>query len=102
VDRSDLSCDVNFHVVKYGDKMDTSKVVWVVCLALVIALGIPAALYVAYSHGNQTGWIEMLQRAAGRARQPWQGEDNDLAELSRRVNELRGDKPREEKTENEG
>jgi hypothetical protein len=82
--------------------MDTSKVLWVVCLAMVIAIGIPAALYAAWSHGNQAGWIEMLQRAAGRARQPWKGEDNDLAELSRRVNELRGDKPKEEKTDHDG
>jgi len=81
--------------------MDTSKVVWVVCLALVIALGIPAALYVASSHGDQTGWVEMLQRAAGRARQPWKREDDDLAELSRQVKKLRGDTPKEEKTEDD-
>jgi hypothetical protein len=87
---------------KYGDEMDTSKVIWVVCLALVIALGIPAALYAAYSHGNQTGWIELLQRASRRARQPWKGEDSDLEELSRRVNDLRGGKPKEEKSDHDG
>ncbi len=82
--------------------MDTSKVFWVVCLALVIAVGIPAALYAAYSRGNQTGWLEMIQRAAGRARQPWEGEDNDLAELSKRVNELRGDKPKDIESGHDG
>ncbi len=81
--------------------MDTSKVVWIVCLALVIALGIPAALYVATSHRDQTGWAEMLQRAARRARQPWKSEDDDLVELSRRVKALRGESSHEEKTEND-
>jgi hypothetical protein len=81
--------------------MDTSRVVWIVCLALVIAIGIPAALYVATSHGDQAGWAEMLQRAAGRARQPWKSEDDDLAELSRQVKALGGDKPEEEKTEDD-
>jgi hypothetical protein len=69
--------------------MDTSNVALVVCLTLLIVVGINAALYVALRRGKETGQIELLRRAARRARQPWKYEDDALQELSRRVADLK-------------
>jgi hypothetical protein len=70
--------------------MDSSKVTLVVCLALFIIIGVNAALYVSLSRDKRsTGQIEMLRKAARRARNPWETEDKALEELSRRVAELK-------------
>jgi hypothetical protein len=76
--------------------MDTTKILLVVCLTLVIVIGINAMIYAALRRGNDVGQIELLRRAVRRTRQPWQAEDEALKELAQRVAELkekgRGDK----------
>ncbi|HJW90768.1 MAG TPA: hypothetical protein VJ436_09020 [Anaerolineales bacterium] len=65
--------------------MDIGRVTLVVCLTVLIVVGINAAFYVYLRKGNEAGQIELLQRAARRARQPWENEDQALQELSKRV-----------------
>ena len=65
------------------------NVVLVLCLAALIGLGIPAMLYAGLRRRGQIGQIELLRRATSSARQPWQKEDSQLAELSKRVESLR-------------
>lgn len=73
--------------------MDLNRAGLVVCITLFIVIGINAAIYamVMRRRSNGTvGQIELLQRAAKRARDPWEQENTDLKELSERVAGLRG------------
>jgi hypothetical protein len=69
--------------------MDSGKAALVVCLTLFIVIGINAAIYVSFTRKNTTSQIELLRRAAQRARDPWEKENTDLKELSQRVSELK-------------
>ncbi len=69
--------------------MDPSRVFLVVCITLFIVVGINAAIYVSVTRKNSIGQIELMRRAANRARDPWKPEDDNLKELSRLVSELK-------------
>ena len=69
--------------------MDLNGVPLVICLTVFIVIGVNAALLVALRRGNEAGQIELLKRAASRARQPWKHEDEALKELSKRVADLK-------------
>lgn len=60
-----------------------------ICLAVVIGLGVPAMLYTGLRRGGTVGQIELIKRASDRAGKPWKAEDDQLAELSRRVEKLK-------------
>lgn len=62
---------------------------WIVatCLILLI-IGVNLGLLAALRHRNVHNQFESLSRAIRRARQPWQEEDEQLKELSRRVADL--------------
>ncbi|MEX2142957.1 MAG: hypothetical protein WD740_00045 [Anaerolineales bacterium] len=66
-----------------------SNIILVLCLTALIGLGIPAMLYAGLRRGGTVGQIELLRRASRQARQPWQREDSQLAELSQKVEALR-------------
>ncbi|MGH2581868.1 MAG: hypothetical protein ACRDFQ_03105 [Anaerolineales bacterium] len=68
--------------------MPDSKVLLVLCLTGLIGLGVPAMLYAGLRRGD-TGQFEMIKRARSVARKPWKTEDDQLSELSRRVEALR-------------
>jgi hypothetical protein len=67
----------------------TSGGVIAICLAVVIGLGVPAMLYAGMRRGGTIGQIELIKRAGNRAGKPWKAEDDQLAELSRRVEKLK-------------
>jgi len=69
--------------------MDPSRVFLVVCITLFIVVGINAAIYVSVTRKNSIGQIELMRRAANRARDPWKPEDDNLKELSRLVSDLK-------------
>lgn len=60
----------------------------VLCLVLVLGLGVPISMYLAGRRGESIEQIELLKRAANRARSPWKSEDEDLKELARKVKEI--------------
>lgn len=68
--------------------MDTSKAWMVICITVFLVVGVNAWIYAAVSRRGSIGQIELLRRATQRAKDPWQGEDNDLAELSRLVKDI--------------
>lgn len=82
--------------------MDTGKAALVICLTLIIVIGVNAAIYASLRNRSTVGQIEMLRRAVRRARNPWEHEDNDLLELSRRVAALKGESMDEEGGETAG
>ncbi len=74
-------------------KMDPNKAMLVICLTIFIVVGVNAAIYAAFRRGNEANQIELLRKAASRARQPWVNEDRALEELSKRVADLKRRKP---------
>jgi len=69
--------------------MDTTKIILVVCITLAAVAIINAAIFAALRRGNESGQIELFQRAVRRSRQPWQTEDDTLKELAKRVEDLK-------------
>jgi hypothetical protein len=79
-------------------ELDPAKAGLVICITLFLVVGVNAAIYVGLARRRGIGQIEMLRRASDRARRPWEQEEKDLEELSRRVAALRrpgGDEDRE-------
>jgi len=62
-----------------------------IALLIVIALvvGVNGLLLVALRKGRDIQQIQLWQKAAHRARDPWQPENDDLAELSKLVSQLK-------------
>jgi hypothetical protein len=77
--------------------MDTGRAAIVICVTLFLVIGINAAIYVAFVRKNSVSQIELMRRAAERARDPWRPEDEDLKELSRLVEQLKDDHREEKK-----
>jgi hypothetical protein len=73
--------------------MDFTRALIIVGLALGLVVVINLGLYLLLTRKNTFFEIDLFRKAAGRARQPWQSEDDALEELSERVKHL---KPRPE------
>lgn len=73
--------------------MDMQKAGLVICLTVFIVIGINAVLLVSLRRGNEASQIDLMRRAAERARQPWAKEDEALKELSTLVSGLKNFRP---------
>ncbi len=70
--------------------MDFGKAFLVVGITLAIVVLFNVLLYLwAVRRRQGPGEFHLISKAAKRVRNPWQDEDDDLAELSRRVGPLR-------------
>jgi hypothetical protein len=76
--------------------MESAKIYLIVCLAVFLAIAIPAGLYFSLRRGREAGAIDLMKHAVGRARHPWEDEDEALAELSRRVAGLKEERQSED------
>ena len=74
------------------------KVIIALSIVIILVIGVNGLLIVALRKGRDIQQIQLWQKAVHRARDPWQGENKDLAELSRLVSQLK--KP-EEKAEDQ-
>ena len=72
--------------------MDIDRATIVICLTLFIIIGINAAIYASFRRGTQFTTVDLLRKAAKRARDPWKVEDQALQELSDLTSQFRGDK----------
>lgn len=68
--------------------MDTTKLI-IAGLVILFVIGLNIGLIRAARRGLFHRDIEMYRRVAGRAQDPWQKEDQDLAELARLVSKLK-------------
>ena len=68
------------------------KVTLVIGLTLIIVIGVNVILYFAVRDRSLPHQIELFRRAARRARNPWQDEDDALGELSDLVSILENSK----------
>lgn len=74
-------------------ELDTSRVVLIVCLTIILVVGINAMLYAALRRGEEASLVELTRRAFKNARNPWKEEDDALQELARLVGKLKEEKP---------
>jgi hypothetical protein len=64
----------------------------VACLSIALIFGVPAVIYAYLVRGDFYGQINMFKNAGKRAQNPWKPEDDSLAELSKKVEELKKDR----------
>lgn len=73
--------------------LDLGRAALVVILALVGVVFINVAIYYMVKGKGTIGQIQMIRKAAGRARNPWEGEDQALQDLSELVKQLKNPAP---------
>ncbi len=82
--------------------MDYSKAILVVIVTLVIVFCLNAVIYFGLTRRNSSktsiGQVDLLRKAASRAKDPWGVENANLSELSLLTNRLRDELINEEKT----
>jgi hypothetical protein len=71
--------------------VDFNKVFLVVCLTILGVIALNAIIYLSLRRGDEANAIDMVRKAARRARDPWKDEDDALEELSRLVTDIRRD-----------
>lgn len=69
--------------------MDPGQLIFIFCLVAFIVIGINAFLYVTLKQRSTITQVDLLRKAADRARDPWGEENANLAELSQRIADLR-------------
>jgi hypothetical protein len=82
--------------------MDPDRVFLVICLTIVAVIAFNVMIYLSLRRGDEVNTVNMLRKAARRARNPWKDEDDALKELSNLVEKLKkGDMPRMESVEDQ-
>jgi len=66
-----------------------TRVLLALLIVVVVVVGVNGFLLNALRKGRNIRHIQLWQKAAHRARDPWQPENKDLAELSRLVSQLK-------------
>ena len=62
--------------------MDLDRAVLVICLTVGAVILFNVMIYLSARRGNEVTTINLMRKAARRARNPWQDEDDALQELS--------------------
>lgn len=81
--------------------MDVDRAIIIAGATILVVILFNVMLYLSLRRGDEITTIDMVRKAARRARQPWKDEDDALQELSKLVNKLKDDsnnidKPQEE------
>ena len=69
--------------------MDPDRVFLVICLTIVGVIAFNVMIYLSLRRGDEVNTVNMLRKAARRARNPWKDEDDALQELSDLVSGLK-------------
>ena len=78
--------------------MDMDRALLVICLTVGVVVLINIMIYLSLRRGNEVTTVDLMRKAARRARNPWQDEDSALQELSEIVAGLRPDESEAETT----
>ena len=62
--------------------MDLDRASLVICLTVGVVILINVMIYLSLRRGNEVTTVDLFRKAAKRARNPWQDEDDALRELS--------------------
>lgn len=79
--------------------MDMDRAFLVVCLTVGAVVLFNVMIYLSLRRGNEVTTIDLLRKAAQRARNPWQDEDDALQELSDLVAGLRANREQSDSKE---
>ena len=80
-------------------QIEGGKVILVLAVTFIIIIGFNVVLFFSAMNKNTTGQINILRRTAGRVRNPWQAEDDELKKLSQMVADLKKEEPAEQKSD---
>lgn len=69
--------------------MDTDRAFLIICLTVGAVILFNVMIYLSLRRGNEITTIDLMRRAARRARNPWKDEDDALQELSDLVSGLK-------------
>ena len=69
--------------------MDLDRVTLVVCLTVAAVIAFNVMIYLSLRRGNEVTTVDLMRKAARRARNPWKNEDDALQELSDLVSDLK-------------
>lgn len=69
--------------------MDADRAIIIAVITILVVILFNVMLYLSLRRGNEITSIDMVRRAARRARAPWKDEDDALEELSKLVNKLK-------------
>jgi hypothetical protein len=72
--------------------MDFDRAFLVVCLTVAAVIAFNVMIYLSLRRGNEITTIDLMRKAARRARNPWKDEDDALKELANLVSDLQSDK----------
>ena len=79
--------------------MDLDKAFLVICLTVAAVIAFNVMIYLSARRGNEVTTIDLMRKAARRARNPWQDEDESLQELSKLVSSLKSANEKSESVE---
>jgi hypothetical protein len=71
--------------------MDLDRAFLVICLTVGVVVLVNIMIYLSLRRGNEVTTVDLMRKAARRARNPWKDEDDALQELSDIVAGLRSD-----------
>jgi arginyl-tRNA synthetase len=71
--------------------MDIDRAFLVICLTMAAVIALNVMIYLSLRRGNEVTTIDLMRKAARRARNPWKDEDDALKELANLVSELKSD-----------
>lgn len=69
--------------------MDLDRAFLVICLTIAAVVVFNVMIYLSVRRGDEVTTIDMMRKAARRARNPWKDEDDALQELSDLVSNLK-------------
>lgn len=81
--------------------MDISRATWVICITIVVVIILNAGIFLAFSKRKPDSYSSAFGKATREMRNPWQREDERLAELSQRIADLRNSAPSDKDTDAE-
>lgn len=79
--------------------MDLDRASLVICLTVGVVILINVMIYLSLRRGNEVTTVDLFRKAAKRARNPWQDEDDALRELSDIVAGLQSNNEQTDPTE---
>jgi hypothetical protein len=69
--------------------MDLDRATLVICLTVAAVIAFNVMIYLSLRRGNEVTTVDLMRKAARRARNPWKDEDEALQELSDLVSDLK-------------
>lgn len=81
--------------------MDIDRAFLIICLTVAGVIAFNVMIYLSLRRGKEVTTIDLMRKAAMRARNPWKDEDDALKELANLVSDLQSDKQEPEAADNQ-